>query len=587
MLVSNKILAVDIGASTVKVAEFQPSRTHGLRLTNFSFADLGVEPDREDTRKALVITTLRNVLRERNIRTSCVIFSVSGQSVFTRFVKLPPVDESKVTQIIQYEAQQNVPFPIDEVIWDYQLIGSTERGELEVVLLAIKSDLIEDLNSGVESVGLRTEMVDVAPMALYNSVRYNEGDVEGCTMVVDIGARTTNLLFVEKGKLFARAIPLAGNAITQSIAAEFNIPFRDAEALKKAKGFVALGGAYEEPADPQQAHISKIIRNVMTKLHAEIGRSINFYRTQQGGSAPARLLLSGGSAVTPYADRFFKEKLQVPVELFNPFRNVEIDPRLSRDELGKCAHFFGEVVGLGLRKVTECPLEVNLLPKSTQRRQQMRLKQPFLAGAAVSALLIPLCFLAFTRKTANLKQEQLKHVQGLVLKMEALNRTLLDEKQRVEQLHAQADQVSTLLHTRGIWPELLQDIHGRLSPGGQETTNLWIVSLTTEIGAPDVVGTPVHTRGINTGRGSAAAPLPPPAELSGGKQTAITDLVLYGAGNHTENDLRLVDEFKQRLRKSPFVDKEGVEITVPPPPLNPEPVFTFTMRVRLKQAITF
>src|SRR5439155_16848754 len=173
MLATDKILALDIGASTVKVAEFQASKTHGLRLTNFNHAELGIDPEHEENRKALIVSTIRNVLREKNIRATRVVFSVSGQSVSTRIVKLPPVDESKVVQIIQYEAQQNVPFPIDEVIWDYQLIGSSDQGELEVVLLAIKSDIIEDLNDGVESAGLRTEMVDVAPMALYNAVRYN------------------------------------------------------------------------------------------------------------------------------------------------------------------------------------------------------------------------------------------------------------------------------------------------------------------------------------------------------------------------------------------------------------------------------
>jgi len=147
------------------------------------------------------------------------------------------------------------------------------------VLLAIKSDIIEELNEGVESAELRTETVDVAPMALYNAVRYNEGDTEGCTMVVDIGARTTNLLFLEKNRVFSRSIPIAGNAITQSVAAEFNIPFLEADQLKRSKGFVALGGAYAEPGDEQQARVSKIIRNVMTRLHAEVARSINFYRS--------------------------------------------------------------------------------------------------------------------------------------------------------------------------------------------------------------------------------------------------------------------------------------------------------------------
>ncbi len=353
MLGSERILALDIGASTVKVGEFQASKGQGLRLTNFNFADLGIDPEHEENRKALIVSTVRNVVREKNIKATNVIFSVSGQSVFTRFVKLPPVDQSKVAQIIQYEAQQNVPFPIDEVIWDYQLLAKNAQDELDVVLLAIKSDIIEDLTEGVESCGLRTEMVDVAPMALYNAVRYNYGDLAGCTMVIDLGARTTNLLFLEQNRVFSRSIPIAGNAITQSVASEFNIPFLEAEQLKKSHGFVALGGAYEEPESETQARVSKIIRNVMTRLHAEIARSINFYKGQQGGSSPARVLLSGAEArSSPIRTVSLMRKSRWRSKYFNPFRNVEIDPRISREELARSAHFFGEVVGLGPAKHT-------------------------------------------------------------------------------------------------------------------------------------------------------------------------------------------------------------------------------------------
>ena len=127
MLTTDRIIALDIGASSIKVGEFQASKTHGLRLVNFNYADLGLDPEHEEGRQAAVISAIRNALREKNIKARRVAFSVSGQSVFTRFVKLPPVEEAKVVQIIQYEAQQNVPFPIEEVIWDYQLLGKTEQ----------------------------------------------------------------------------------------------------------------------------------------------------------------------------------------------------------------------------------------------------------------------------------------------------------------------------------------------------------------------------------------------------------------------------------------------------------------------------
>ena len=189
MLGPERILGLDIGASTLKVGEFQVVKNRGLKLTNFNHAELGLDPEHEENRKALLVSTIRNMLKERGMGRRKTVFSVSGQSVFTRFVKLPPVDESKVVQIIQYEAQQNVPFPIDEVVWDYQLIGANAQGELEVVLLAIKSNIIEELHDGIESVGLSTMKVDVAPMALFNSFRYNYGDLDGCTILLDIGAR--------------------------------------------------------------------------------------------------------------------------------------------------------------------------------------------------------------------------------------------------------------------------------------------------------------------------------------------------------------------------------------------------------------
>jgi type IV pilus assembly protein PilM len=561
-----------------------------LRLTNFNYADLGIDPEHEENRKALIVSTIRNVLREKNIRTRRVVFSVSGQSVFTRFVKLPPVDESKVVQIIQYEAQQNVPFPIDEVIWDYQLVGNTQQGELEVVLLAIKSDIIEELNEGVESAELRTETVDVAPMALYNSVRYNEGDTEGCTMVVDIGARTTNLLFLEKNRVFSRSIPIAGNAITQSVAAEFNIPFLEADQLKRSKGFVALGGAYAEPGDEQQARVSKIIRNVMTRLHAEVARSINFYRSQQGGSAPSRMLLSGGTSILPYTDRFFQEKLQIPIEYFNPFRNVDIDPSISREELARCAHFFGEVVGLGLRKLTKCPLEVNLLPRSIRARILMEQKRPYLAGAAICALLIPLCWWAYTTKTASLQQQQREDVSRQVEALQSLDNSVKNEKSKLADLTSKADEITGLVKQRSFWPELLQDLNTRLEP------NLYIVALTPQSGditpgpqSGAITPGPTPRGGGSFRRPSIEEEIESPTLTSSAtaKQGPIDELQIEGEGNHQSDsaDLALVNGFAKNLRESPFLVTDGVEIQRPPKTTGS--TFAFQLRARLAKPIAF
>ena len=134
------------------------------------------------------------------------------------------------------------------------------------------------------------------PMALYNAFRYNYSELTGCSLIIDIGARTTNLIFVETKKVFSRSIPTGGNTITAAIAKDFNEAFGAAEERKKRDGFVSLGGSYADPEDPDAARVSKITRNTMTRLHAEITRSVSFYRSQQGGAQPARVFLAGGTA---------------------------------------------------------------------------------------------------------------------------------------------------------------------------------------------------------------------------------------------------------------------------------------------------
>src|SRR5207245_5300604 len=142
------------------------------------------------------------MMAELQIRHEVVNYAVPAKSVFDGFVKLPAVEEEKIERIIAFEAQQNVPFPIDEVVWDYQLIGGGGDEQVQVVLVAIKADLVDEINAAVEETGLRTKIVGVATMALYNAFRYNYADLGGCSLLVDIGERTTNLDFIEQMKIF-------------------------------------------------------------------------------------------------------------------------------------------------------------------------------------------------------------------------------------------------------------------------------------------------------------------------------------------------------------------------------------------------
>ncbi len=462
MLNAKSFLTVDFGAGTLKVAEFEVNEAGGLRLTQYGLKSLGAEGAQESSREAVLQKALHELLAERGIRAKDVNVCAPGFHVFSKFVKLPPVDTSKITQIIQYEAQQNVPFPLAEVVWDYQILGSSASGELEVLLVAIKTDIVEGLFRISESAGLRLQLADVSPAALCNAFRYNYGDLEDCTMLLDIGAKTSNLLFFEKGKVYSRSINLGANSITQDFANESKLPWGDAEQKKISEGFVSLGGAYEEPENAHQAAISKIARQFMTRLHIQVNQTMQFYRGQQGGSAPQRLFLSGGASLMPYTAQFFAEKLNVPVEYFNPFRNVQIDPSINLEELARVAHSLGEVVGLGLRNLAHCPVELNLMPESTVNWVQFNQKKPYFLASVASLVLVVFAAGFIFHKLAALNQDALdklqKEVTPLKMRDSKFNQVLAELKDATNT----AMQFTDWVQDRYYWADVMSNLHGIL-----------------------------------------------------------------------------------------------------------------------------
>ncbi len=555
MLNSKSFLAVDFGAGSLKLAEFEGDDAGGLRLKQFAIKSLGLEGSQETKREAVILKALQDVIAERGIKSKDVNVCAPGFHVFSKFVKLPPVDPGKVTQIIEYEAKSNVPFPLEEVVWDYQILGSTAGGELEVLLVAIKADIVEGLFRVNETAGLRLQLCDVSPAALCNAFRYNYGDLEDCTMLLDIGAKTSNLLFFEKGKVFSRSINLGANSITQDFANEAKLKFEVAEKIKIDEGFVSLGGAYEEPENPHQAAISKIARQFMTRLHIQVNQTMQFYRGQQGGGAPQRLFLSGGASIMPYTAQFFAEKLNVPVEYFNPFRNLQIDPSVNLEELVRVAHGLGEVVGLGLRNLAHCPVELNLMPDSTLRWQSFNQKKPYFLATFCSLVLMAFAVGYLLEKLAGVKEAQLADLQAKTAPLKTKDDQFRRVNNELKKIQQNQEQVSTWLEDRYYWAEILKSLRDALIRAEDSSkrrlgtdTGVWIEQLTstapmTSLGAIEVPGAPptptvvspemaeqqrrfMERYGISpTGRGAPPPPAPegvPAAEVAPGTPGAVS-----------------------------------------------------------------
>jgi len=498
---AKSFLCLDFGAFTVKAAEFEPNDSGSLCLKSYGLRVLGPDGFKEEERNELLISTVKELIEEADFQATQINVCAPGFQVFSKFVKLPSVDASKVNQIIQFEAQQNVPFPLDEVVWDYQILGTTPNDELEILLVAIRNEVVESIFKIGEGAGLELDLVDVSSAALANAYRFNYGDGEGCVMLLDIGAKSSNLLFFEQGRVFSRSINIGANSITQDFSAESKLEWDEAERLKIEEGFVSLGGAYEEPDNPNQALISKIARQVMTRLHIQMNQTIQFYRGQQGGSPPEKLYLCGGASLLPYTAQFFAEKLNIPVDYFNPFRNIQIDEEINLEDIAKVAHTFGEVVGLGIRNLAQCPVDLNLMPASHIRRQHFAAKRIYFVAAVVCVVLMLSTFGMYFDWVA--KQARATEVT-LKQRFEPLDRdakTLQAAMGGYGSAKSDANKYVELMSTKMKWADMFREIQTimlsvQTNHGVVVDTNLFTNSLVCRVwiekmsatDAPDVEG---------------------------------------------------------------------------------------------------
>ena len=580
----SRLITLNLGSQTVGVAEFRV--THGrLVLVNYRLREVPLDPEtghRRDAHAALGDETavLREMMQEMQISRPRVNYALPAQSVFARFVKLPPLQQEKLDKIISFEAQQNVPFPLDEVVWDYQIVGGGMGEEIQVLLVAIKIDLLDEINAAVEGTGLQTSIVDVAPMALYNAFRYNYPEVGDCSLLLDIGARTTNILFIEPGRIFLRSIPLAGSAISGAIAREFNESFAAAETRKKKDGFVGLGGAYAEPADPNVARVSKIARSTMTRLHAELMRSITHYRAQQQGNRPVRIFLCGGGAGMPYMREFFNEKFQVPVEFFNPLQNVTVAESAPMQDVARSAHLLGELVGLALRNVTVCPMELNLRPASVVRRQDLEKRRVFFIAAAACIVLALLSWSAYYTRAAQVAQQAAVTIRQKNDTMHVAEAQLDKLKKEITALDNTATPLITAVNDRNFWPQILEQLNSRLPP-----SDIWITELAATSGGK-LLGVS-EKRAAENASAQPATPAGPAAKSAAA--VSIDGINVRGLYLWNPKQQEIVVDYLRNLANSPLfvVDVKTPErfIKSNSVPNESEWAFPFELQLALKKPV--
>lgn len=452
------IIALNIGSQRISMGLFAQTKK-GLVLKSYGATSILADPATEAARIPQVQLAIKELAKGLKVGNQKAAYALSGQSVFVRFVKLPPLEEENMDELVKFEAQQNVPFPIDEVVWDWEKL-ETGGIETEVVIVAIKSDSLNDLNSVVAETGLGTRLVDCAPIALYNAFRYNYQGLEESILLLDIGAKTSNLIYAEGGKFFTRSVSIGGANLTSAIAKDYNVSFAEAENSKLTTGLVTLGGGHAGQLDEATAALGTVIRNALTRLTAEIQRTNTLFRSQQGGSAPTKVLLAGGSANLPYLREFLEEKLSLPVETFNPLQRISVGKGVDVDTLGGEAHMLGEIVGLGLRAAEKSVVGIDLVPDVVQAQRDISRRKPALILASGLFLAGLAAWAGFKGKSvgdgkaflADLEKEEI-NLEQPARKIEKL---LKAEKESLELIKSYAAAERGRVSTIDIWNDISQ-----------------------------------------------------------------------------------------------------------------------------------
>ncbi|HWR57492.1 MAG TPA: type IV pilus assembly protein PilM, partial [Thermodesulfovibrionales bacterium] len=339
------IVGLDIGSSYIKAVQLNETRS-GYELALFDSLPISPELIVEGSIiDAIRVTeSLRELVRKARIKANDAVIAISGHSsVIIKRISLPEMSEEELGESIKFEAEQYVPFDIEDVNLDFQILGPKEEpGQMDVILVAVKKEVINDYVSVVKEAGLNTVIVDVDAFALENMYGINyEVEAGRNVALVNIGASTINMNILKGGvSVFTRDSSVGSNIHTDALQKEFGISFEEAERLKR--------GEPVEKVKPEDAY--SLITNASSDIFGEVARSVDYFRSSTLQSEVKEVILSGGCALIRGFPGELSDKIGIPVRVAEPFRNVTIPKKFDSVYIEETAPIAAIAVGLATRR---------------------------------------------------------------------------------------------------------------------------------------------------------------------------------------------------------------------------------------------
>lgn len=460
-----RVLAVDCGAGHLACGLLTRDKSGRLQLEKLALDAFNPDPALDAGWTGLISQALTESARREKFAGDSTI-GLPGHHILGKFIKTPAVEEAKRAKIVQFEAQQNIPYSLDEVVWDYQVVS--EQGlDLELMLAAVKRDIVNGACDALAEAGLNVVGVQPSSVSVLRCFRYNYPEVAGSVMIADIGARSTNLIFVDSGRFFVRTIPLAGNTITQSVADELKHDFTHCETIKVQ---VLNGESELPPASPARAAVANAVSGFVSKLHLEITRSVVNYRRQSGAEQPAALYLTGGGSVLADLPTQLQERLKINVERLDPLRNVTVAP--GAGDASALSPLLSGMIGLAVAPEPKAKA-INLLPPAIARRLAFKRRQPILLAAAglVALSLVPL--LVQSGRTLGAARGKIDAITAASLPLQSNQNKIRASVTALEEAKAEILAIQSLAESKNNWINFFSDLQDRLA----KVEDVWLESL--------------------------------------------------------------------------------------------------------------
>ncbi len=463
-MASKNKLIVNCQATHVTVAKFGVSGG-GLVLEDFKMQELSYDYSVQEE----WLDALRSTLKVMGVSGKASVIAPS-MLLLSKTIKIPHVDASRRDEVIAFEAEKNIPYPIDEVSWDYQII-SDDGVESEIFLTSMKSTAADEFCAVLSSVGIIPESIEASSILDYNAWKYCGLDAD--SVVLNIGARFTNMLVAREDGLFARSIPVGGNALTQAIGDSMGQTFDVAEDLKRRFFRDHEEVEMSSTASNAAEHFNASARSVMQRISLEVKRSILNYRRSGRVTTPKKIYLTGRCSLLPGLAEYLAEDQKMDVEFLNPLENISVSGAVNQAQLSACAVLMGEVVGEAARMVLPESMGVNLLPKHIVAESAFASKRPLmLLSAAILAMAAVPPFLLATKDIAS-TENYIKDFSQKTPVLEKRIETLEQNEAKAKTISAKIQGLEGLAKSKSNWINLFIDVEQRL----MEQKDVWLDNL--------------------------------------------------------------------------------------------------------------